>query len=117
LVEDDEDVREYTRAALAALGYRVLEAGEAIAALRVLEDHPQVAVLLTDVGLPGMNGNRLAQEARSRSPTLKILYTTGYARNAKLTGKGDGHAAKQLRQALAGLSADARWWRHRHGVG
>ena len=82
LVEDDEDVREYTRAALAALGYRVLEAGEAIAALRVLEEHPEVAVLLTDVGLPGMNGNRLAQEARSRSPTLKILYTTGYARNA-----------------------------------
>jgi PAS domain S-box-containing protein len=82
LVEDDEDVREYTRAALAALGYRVLEAGEAIAALRVLEEHPEVAVLLTDVGLPGMNGNRLAREARCRSPTLKILYTTGYARNA-----------------------------------
>ena len=48
----------------------------------ILGLRPEVAVLLTDVGLPGMNGNRLAQEARSRSPTLKILYTTGYARNA-----------------------------------
>ena len=82
LVEDDEDVREYIHTALAALGYRVLEAGEAIAALRVLEEHPETTLLLTDVGLPGMNGSRLAHEARSRSPSLKILYTTGYARNA-----------------------------------
>jgi PAS domain S-box-containing protein len=82
VVEDDEDVREYTRAALTALGYRVLEAAEAGAALRVLEDDSEIALLLTDVGLPGMNGSRLAQEARSRLPALKILYTTGYARNA-----------------------------------
>jgi PAS domain S-box-containing protein len=82
LVEDDEDVREYTRAALAALGYSVLEAGEATTALRLLEQHLETILLLTDVGLPGMNGSRLAHEARSRSPRLKILYTTGYARNA-----------------------------------
>ena len=82
LVEDDEDVREYTRVALAALGYSVLEAGEATTALRLLEQHLETILLLTDVGLPGMNGSRLAREARSRSPRLKILYTTGYARNA-----------------------------------
>jgi CheY-like chemotaxis protein len=82
LVEDDEDVREYTSAALTALGYRVFEAGEAVAALRVLDEHSEIALLLTDVGLPGMNGSRLAQEARSRLPNLKVLYTTGYARNA-----------------------------------
>ena len=82
LVEDDEDVREYTRVALAALGYSVLEAGEATTALRLLEQHLETILLLTDVGLPGMNGSRLVHEARSRSPRLKILYTTGYARNA-----------------------------------
>ena len=82
VVEDDADVREYTCVALTALGYSVLEAGEATAALRVLDDHPEIILLLTDVGLPGINGSRLAREARSRLPSLKILYTTGYARNA-----------------------------------
>jgi CheY-like chemotaxis protein len=82
VVEDDEDVRQYICAALAAMGYRVLEAGDAKAALGVLGQHPEVILLLTDVGLPGMNGSRLAREARSRLPSLKILYTTGYARNA-----------------------------------
>src|SRR5215467_14371707 len=82
VVEDDADVREYTCVALTALRYSVLEAGEATAALRVLDDHPEIILLLTDVGLPGINGSRLAREARSRLPSLKILYTTGYARNA-----------------------------------
>ena len=50
--------------------------------MRVLDDHPEIILLLTDVGLPGINGSRLAREARSRLPSLKILYTTGYARNA-----------------------------------
>ena len=82
LVEDDQDVREYTRAALTSLGYRVLEAGDGISALRILEGSPDVALLFTDVGLPGMNGRRLAREAHDRLPNLKVLYTTGYARNA-----------------------------------
>jgi CheY-like chemotaxis protein len=82
LVEDDEDVREYTRAALTSLGYRVLEASEGLGALRILEERPEVALLFTDVGLPGMNGRRLVQEARNRLTNLKVLYTTGYARNA-----------------------------------
>jgi PAS domain S-box-containing protein len=81
-VEDDEDVRAYARVALTSLGYRVLEAGDGISALRILGERPEVALLFTDVGLPGMNGRRLAQEARNRLPNLKVLYTTGYARNA-----------------------------------
>jgi PAS domain S-box-containing protein len=81
-VEDDEDVRVYARSALKSLGYRVLEAGDGLSALRILEEHPEVALLFTDVGLPGMNGRRLAEEARNRLPDLRVLYTTGYARNA-----------------------------------
>jgi PAS domain S-box-containing protein len=82
LVEDDEDVRLYGAEALRTLGYRVLEAADGRVALSVLEAHPEIALLFTDVGLPGLNGRRLAEEAKRRAPSLKILYTTGYARNA-----------------------------------
>jgi CheY-like chemotaxis protein len=83
VVEDDEDVRIYSTESLRELGYSVLEASHARAALQVLDAHPEIAVLFSDVGLAGgMNGRQLAEEARKRNPTLKILFTTGYARNA-----------------------------------
>ena len=82
LVEDDDDVRSFVTSALARLGYRVFEASDATAALTILDTHPEIVVLFTDVGLPGVNGRQLADEARQRVPDLKILYTTGYARNA-----------------------------------
>jgi PAS domain S-box-containing protein len=82
VVEDNADVRQYSADALASLGYRVLQAPDANTALRVLDEHPEVALMFTDVGLPGLNGRRLAEEAKSRMPHLKILFTTGYARNA-----------------------------------
>ena len=62
---------------------RCLEAPHARAALQILDTHSDVAVIFTDVGLPGgMNGRQLAEEVRKRKPTVKILFTTGYARNA-----------------------------------
>jgi len=82
LVEDDDDVRLYGAEALKTLGYGVFQAGEGQAALRILDEHPEITLLFTDVGLPGLNGRKLAQEAQRRAPRLKILYTTGYARNA-----------------------------------
>ena len=82
LVEDDEDVRLFGAEALQTLGYSVYQAAESKTALRIIEDHPEIALLFTDVGLPGLNGRKLAQEALLRAPHLKILYTTGYARNA-----------------------------------
>ena len=82
VVEDDDDVRTYVVETLTALGYQVLEAGEAESALRLLGDHPSVQLLLTDVVMPGLNGRKLAQEAKVRRPELKILYMTGYSRNA-----------------------------------
>ena len=52
-------------------------------ALTLLDSHPRIKLLFTDVGLPGgMNGRQLADEARRRRPELKVLFTTGYARNA-----------------------------------
>jgi PAS domain S-box-containing protein len=83
VVEDDPDVRSYGCDSLRELGYDVIEAKDGHAALKLLDSHPHVKVLFTDVGLPGgMNGRQLADEARRRRPQLKVLFTTGYARNA-----------------------------------
>lgn len=82
-VEDDHDVRAYTCGILRELGYVVLEAETGAAGLQMLERYPEIALLFTDVGLPGgMNGRQLADEARKIRPDLKVLFTTGYARNA-----------------------------------
>src|SRR5665213_2719239 len=83
VVEDDDNVRAYAVNMLCELGYRVLEAHDGQAALRVLEAEPAVDLLFTDVGLPGgLNGRQLANEILRRRPGLRILFTTGYARNA-----------------------------------
>jgi CheY-like chemotaxis protein len=81
-VEDDAQVREFGVSALTYLGYRVLEAAEGSTALNILTEHSEIALLLTDVGLPGLSGCQLAEEARRRVPSLKVIYMTGYARNA-----------------------------------
>jgi CheY-like chemotaxis protein len=82
VVEDDADVRAYVVESLSALNYSVREAADAAAALRILEDSGPVDLLLTDVVMPGMNGRALAEAARLRRPGLKVLYMTGYSRNA-----------------------------------
>jgi CheY-like chemotaxis protein len=82
-VEDDDDARAFTAEVLGDLGYRVLAAADARTALDLLEREPHVDLLFTDVGLPnGVNGRQLADEAHRRRPALKVLFTTGYARNA-----------------------------------
>jgi CheY-like chemotaxis protein len=83
VVEDDADVRDYTAGVLRELGYRIVEAGDAAEALRRLAGERRIDLLFTDVGLPGgVTGRRLAEAARAQRPGLKVLFTTGYARNA-----------------------------------
>lgn len=82
VVEDDDDVRQFSADSLRELGFSVLEANDGPSALRVLELHPEVKMLFTDVGLPGINGRELVDAARARHPELKVLFTSGYARNA-----------------------------------
>jgi len=82
VVEDDDDLRIYSTESLRELGFSVLEAHNGPSALRVLEQHPGVMLLFTDVGLPGIDGRELAEEARRRCCGLKVLFTTGYARDA-----------------------------------
>jgi PAS domain S-box-containing protein len=82
VVEDDQALRAYTVETLMELGYRVLQAANGAEALAII-DHEQVDLLFTDVVMPGgLNGRQLAEEASKRRPRLKVLYTTGYARNA-----------------------------------
>ncbi|MET0658041.1 MAG: response regulator [Steroidobacteraceae bacterium] len=83
VVEDDEDVRHYSAETLRELGYTVLEAENARFGLALIDAHPQIQLLFTDIGLPGgMNGRQLAEEASKRRPHIKMLFTTGYARDA-----------------------------------
>jgi signal transduction histidine kinase len=82
-VEDDPDVRSQTTNALRELGYQVLEASNGKEALETLKIRADVDLLFTDVGLPGgMNGRQLAEAAQKLRRKLKVLFTTGYARNA-----------------------------------
>jgi len=82
VVEDDERVRHLSVDALRELGYTVVQASDAAQALTVLTLQPRVDLLFTDVVMPDLDGRRLADRARAERPGLKVLYTTGYTRNA-----------------------------------
>jgi len=83
LVEDNDDVRRFGVSALEGLGYRVLDAPDGHAALKLLDASPSpVHLLFTDVVLPGgMTGTDLAAAIRRRRPDIAVLYTSGYTRN------------------------------------
>ncbi|MEX3776719.1 PAS domain-containing protein [Pseudomonas sp. MYb118] len=82
LVEDDPAVRMLVFDLLKELGYQAFEAEDAKTALPLLESDRRVDLLVTDVGLPGMNGRQLAEIARQYRPGLKVLFITGYAEKA-----------------------------------
>ena len=83
LVEDNAPVREFAKSQLADLGYRVLEAASGKEALQVIEEHPDIDLLFTDVVMPGgMNGRELAFQASKLNPRLKVLFCSGYAESA-----------------------------------
>jgi PAS domain S-box-containing protein len=82
VVEDEDTVRMLVLDVLDELGYAAHEAIDAVNALRILESDTRVDLLITDVGLPGMNGRQLADRARELRSGLKTLFITGYAHNA-----------------------------------
>jgi PAS domain S-box-containing protein len=83
VVEDDDDVRAYSVEVLRELGYRVIEAHDGPSALRLMQRQEQpIDLLFTDVVMPGMSGRELAENARQLQPTLRVLFTSGYMRNA-----------------------------------
>jgi signal transduction histidine kinase len=83
VVEDDAALRAYAVESLSEHGYHVLAAGNAKEALKILEAGTKIDLLFTDVIMPGgVNGRQLADNARRWRPDLKVLFTTGYTRNA-----------------------------------
>ena len=79
IVEDEAGVRRFTGDALRELGYAVLEAEGGEQALALLEDHPQTALLMTDVVMAGMGGHELAERVQQKRPELPVLLTSGYS--------------------------------------
>jgi PAS domain S-box-containing protein len=84
VVEDEPVVRAVILEMLGEQGYRTLEAVDGPAGLRILRNNTRIDLLVTDVGLPGMNGRQLADQARETRPDLKILFITGYAESAAM---------------------------------
>jgi len=83
VVEDAEDLLHIAVAHLQNLGYTVLQAGEGPTALAMLQERPDIDLLFTDVILPdGMDGGELARQAKARHPDIKVLFASGYSRNA-----------------------------------
>jgi PAS domain S-box-containing protein len=87
VVEDDEEVRAFSAEVLRDLGYRVIEAADGPAALHVVaQADVAIDLLFTDVVMPGMSGKELSDRVRLLRPTLRVLYTSGYTRNAIVHG-------------------------------
>jgi CheY-like chemotaxis protein len=116
IVEDDDLVRKYVVTQVQSLGYRTFAVASGSEALTVIDHGEPIDLLFTDVMMPGLiNGRQLAIEALNRRPSLKVLYTSGYAKNAMIQdGRLDADVlllakpyrksdlARMIRAALAG---------------
>jgi PAS domain S-box-containing protein len=89
VIDDEEPIRMLISDVLGEVGYRILEAADGPAGLKILQSEARIDLLITDVGLPGgYNGRQVADAARQSRPGLKVLFVTGYAENAAV---GNGH--------------------------
>jgi len=108
VVEDVILIRMATVDMIEQLGFQALEAGDGAEALAILLKNPEIETLLTDLGLPGMNGRQLVEEARRLRPDLRVIIASGYSTESLTGGKPDGDVAHltkpydlgQLRRAL-----------------
>ncbi|WP_410021986.1 MULTISPECIES: response regulator [unclassified Pseudomonas] len=86
IVEDDPAVRVLVSQVLGELGYAFVQASDADSALAIIQSEQRIDLLISDVGLPGMNGRQLAEIARQIRPDLRVLFITGYAEHAAVRG-------------------------------
>ena len=82
VVEDEPVIRELILEVLQDRGWRCLQAADGNAALNLVRSHADIDLLITDVGLPGLDGRLLAERARQEQPALRVLFVTGYAENS-----------------------------------
>ena len=95
IVEDEAAVRMLIVETLEELGYAAIEAADGPTGLAILQSNRRVDLLVTDVGLPGLNGRQVADAARLRRPDLKVLFITGFAGNAAV-GNGMLEAGMEI---------------------
>jgi PAS domain S-box-containing protein len=110
VVEDEPSIRMLIRETLDELGYRAIEAMDGPAALRIIQSGEKLDLMITDVGLPGLNGRQVADAARALRPGLKVLFVTGFAGNAAI-GNGMLEPGMQILTkpfAMAALAAKLR---------
>lgn len=84
VIEDETSVRELVVDVLEELGYRAVQAADGPSGLKLLQSDMRVDLLVTDIGLPGLNGRQVVDAARLQRPDLKVLFMTGYAENATI---------------------------------
>jgi signal transduction histidine kinase/ActR/RegA family two-component response regulator len=84
VVEDEQVVRDLVIDLLGEMGYRCLQAPDGPSGLAIVQSDMRIDLLISDVGLPGLNGRQLADAACARRPDLKVLFITGYAHSAAL---------------------------------
>jgi signal transduction histidine kinase len=116
LVDDDNAVREVTRAMLHELGYAVLEAGSGGAALDVLSREPKIDLMIVDFAMPGMNGAEVARQVKTKRPFLPILFVTGFSDRTGMAGVDEAYIlakpfvydelASKVRFCLAGGASE-----------
>ena len=104
MIEDETSVRELVVDVLNDLGYRALEAATVLRACRCCARRERIDLLITDVGLPGMNGRQVADAAREHRPDLKVLFITGYAENAAMA---NGFLAPGMEMVTKPFAVDA----------
>jgi CheY-like chemotaxis protein len=110
VVEDDATVRLIINDVLEELGYAVLMAPDARAAIPILQSDQKIHLMVSDVVLPHINGRKLAEVARVARPDLRVLFVSGYAENATLLGDFLDHGMDMLKKpfALDALGAKVR---------
>jgi len=114
VIEDETSVRELVIEVLHDLGYRALQAADGPSGLKILQSGDRIDLLVTDMGLPGLNGRQVAEAAREQRPDLKVLFITGYAENAALA---HGFLAPGMEMVTKPFAVDALAARIRDMIG
>jgi CheY-like chemotaxis protein len=101
VIEDDPSVRMLITEVLQELGYAVIEVSDSRGALPVLSSDARLDLVVSDVGLPGMDGKKLAEIARQYRPDVRILFVTGYAEHAKVRDQFLGEGMDMITKPFA----------------
>jgi PAS domain S-box-containing protein len=111
VVEDEAAVRDLVVEVLRDLGYRMLEAADGPTGLKILQSKTRIDLLVTDIGLPGLNGRQVADAARLSRPDLKVLFMTGYAENATIANSVLEPGMQMITKPfpVEALATRARW--------